>query len=165
MKYQIFHHKTKAMKSFLSKAICLLLISTSILSFTTKPGGEGFEVYLNKKLILQRFGSQMGEAQTIRLPAGAPTDELVIKYHHCGHAGNNRIITVTNGENKTLREFRYANSANQAGGMLCKVKDIISLKKGSNSALKLYYSSDEIPGGRLLASIVTGSASASVALY
>lgn len=152
------------MKSLLSKTICLLLICAGILSFTTMPGGEGFEVFLNKKLILQRFGNQMGEAQTIRLPEGAPTDELVVKYYHCGHAGKNRIITVKNGENKTLREFRYANSANQTGGMLCKVKDIISLKKGNNSVLKLYYSSDEIPGGRLLASIVTSNAIASVAL-
>ncbi len=149
------------MKPILKVMAPLLFISISLLSFTTKFGGEGFEVYLNNKLVLQRFGNEMNQPKTIQLEQGSPNDELVIKYHHCGHVGKDRVITVKDGQDKVLKEFRYANSTN-TGGMSCKVKEITSLKKGNNNTLKLYYSSSEIPGGRLLASIVTSTATASV---
>jgi hypothetical protein len=149
------------MKAMLTKALVLVLSCFALLSFTVKPGGEGFEVFLNNKLVLQRFGNQMNQPQTLQLAQGSPNDELIIKYHHCGQAGKNRVLTVKDGQDKMLKEFRYADSKN-TGGMLCKVKDIISLKRGNNSVLKLYYTSDEIPGGRLLASIVTASSTAAV---
>jgi hypothetical protein len=38
--------------------------------------------------------------------------------------------------------------------MSCNVQEIISLKKGSNQVLKLYYSSSELPSGRQLATVV-----------
>ena len=37
--------------------------------------------------------------------------------------------------------------------MTCSVQEILSLKKGSNQVLKLYYSSSELPGGRQLAMV------------
>lgn len=147
------------MKSFMKAMVTILFISTSLLSFTTKPGGEGFEIFLNNKLLLQRFGNQMSQPRTIQLTQGSPDDELVIKYHHCGQVGKNRVLTIKDGKDKVLKEFRYANS-NNTGGMLCKAKDIISLKKGNNSELKLYYTSSQVPDSRLLASIVMSTAAA-----
>lgn len=38
--------------------------------------------------------------------------------------------------------------------MTCKVKDILDSRKG-NGSISLYYSSRELPGGRLLA-VITG---------
>lgn len=154
------------MKKSITKTLALLALCTALFSFSGKPGGEGFEVYLNNKLILQRFGYQINNAQTIQLKEGSVTDELTIKYYHCGTTGKNRMLTIKDGQNKVLKEFRFADASSNASGMKCSVKDIFSLKKGNNNTLKLYYTSSELPGGRLLASIVTGtSATASLTSY
>jgi len=151
------------MRSIIAKTFSLLVITTALFSFSAKPGGEGFEVYLNNKLILERFGNNMKAVQTIRLNEGSASDELTIKYHHCGKVGKNRVLTVKDGQDNVLKAIRFADVNYVMGGMSCRVKDIISLKKGNSSTLKLYYSSSELPEGRLLASIVTGkSVTASV---
>ena len=144
------------MKKIITKSLALAVVCASLFSFSALPGGEGFEVYLNNKLILQRFGKQLENAQTIQLNEGTPGDELTIKYHHCGRVGKNRVITIKDGQDKVLKEFRFADVSAPVAGMSCRVKDIVSLKKGNNSTLKLYYTSSELPGGRLIAAITTG---------
>lgn len=144
------------MKSFLMKPLAILSIAFTLFSFTKPAGGEGFEVFLNNNVILQCFGSQVNSPQTIQLAQGSVTDEITIKYYHCGKTGKNRVLTVKDGQDKTLKEFRFADASSASSGMCCKVKDIVSLRKGNSSVMKLYYSSSELPGGRLLASIVTG---------
>lgn len=144
------------MKKILAKAFALLLISTALFSFTSLPGGEGFEVYLNNKLVLQCYGNQMNTPQVLRFTEGfSAKDELSIKYHHCGKVGKNRVLTVRNEDDKILKEIRFADSDNASAAMHCKVTEILGLKKGDNSVLKLYYASSELPRGRLLASLVT----------
>lgn len=144
------------MKKIFVKTFSLLLISTALFSFTSLPGGEGFEVYLNNKLILQRYGNQLSTPHVLRFTEGFnATDELSIKYHHCGKVGKNRVLTVRNEDDQVLKEIRFADADVPLAAMSCKVNEIISLKKGDNSTLKLYYSSSELPGGRLLTSIVT----------
>lgn len=145
------------MKAGIKKAAILLMMAFTLFSFSTLPGGEGFEVYLNNKIIMQRFGNQLNSPQSIQLSDAAANDEITIKYHHCGRVGKNRVLTVKDGQDKVLKEIRFADVNVPVSGMSCKVKDIISLKKGNNNILKLYYSSTELPNGRLLASIVTGS--------
>lgn len=145
------------MKAGIKKAAILLMMAFTLFSFSTLPGGEGFEVYLNNKIIMQRFGNQLNSPQSIQLSDAAANDEITIKYHHCGRVGKNRVLTVKDSHDKVLKEIRFADVNVPVSGMSCKVKDIISLKKGNNNILKLYYSSTELPNGRLLASIVTGS--------
>ena len=145
------------MKAGIKKAAILLMMAFTLFSFSTLPGGEGFEVYLNNKIIMQRFGNQLNSPQSIQLSDAAANDEITIKYHHCGRVGKNRVLTVKDSQDKVLKEIRFADVNVPVSGMSCKVKDIISLKKGNNNILKLYYSSTELPNGRLLASIVTGS--------
>lgn len=151
------------MKSLIAKTFSLMVIAATLSAFSSPAGGEGFEVYLNNKLILQKFGKSMNSVQTIRLEEGSANDELTIKYHHCGKVGKNRVLTIKDGKDNVLKSIRFADVNYEMGGMSCRVKDIISLKKGNNTVMKLYYSSSELPGGRLLASIVTGkSVTASV---
>ncbi|NOT51704.1 MAG: hypothetical protein HOP10_10560 [Chitinophagaceae bacterium] len=70
------------MKQIISKTLALLAICTALFSFTSNPGGEGFEIYLNSKLLVQRFGEGMNNATTLELSSASATDQLVIKYHH-----------------------------------------------------------------------------------
>jgi hypothetical protein len=147
------------MKSIISKSLAMVTIAVTLLSFSINPpkantfGGEGFEIYLNGKVVLQQFGKNMNTVKNLQLSAASPGDKLTIRYHHCGRTGKNRIITVRDGEDKLIKEWRFSDAKTTASDMSCSVKDFIILKKGSNNIFKLYYSSSELPNGRQLASV------------
>lgn len=142
------------MKSISSKTIALIAICTTLFSFSPKPGGEGFEISLNNKVILQQYGGDMNTVKSLKLTQSSASDHLSIKYHHCGKVGKNRVITIKDGQNKVLKEFRYADVTTPVSAMAINVKDILNLKKRS-STVKLFYASSELPNGRVLASINT----------
>jgi len=48
----------KAIKLSIASTALLLLASVTFSSFTDRKGGEGFEIYLNNKLVVQQFGNQ-----------------------------------------------------------------------------------------------------------
>ena len=138
----------------------LLCRSTMVFSYTTKPGGEGFEIYLNNKVVIQQYGNEMNTVKSLPLNLQASNDELTIKYHHCGNIGKNRVITIKDQQNNVLKEFRYVDATSGVSAMLVRVKDLTVLKKGNSSLLKLYYSSSELPKGRMLASLMTNASNA-----
>jgi hypothetical protein len=150
------------MKQFIGKLRFMAVLSAvaALFSFSTT-GGEGFEVFLDKKLILQQFGKQMDNVKTIKLDQSFSEQQLVVKYHHCGQVGKNRSITIRDSKNKVLKEWKYANTnaANMVlsdAAMKCRVKDIVGLQKSNPGILNLYYYSSELPKGRLLLSISGG---------
>lgn len=145
------------MKSFISKTMALVAICTTVLSFSLKPGGEGFEIYLNNKVLLQRYGNEMNAIQSLQLNQVEPNDQLIIKYHHCGKIGKNRIITIKDAQDKALKEFRYADALTPVAAMVVDTKEIMNLKNGNRKILKLYYSSTELPDGRMLATLNVGT--------
>lgn len=145
------------MKKIISKTLALIAICTTLFSFAPKPGGEGFEIYLNNRLLVQRFGNEMNNSSNLQLASATANDQLVIKYHHCGQVGKNRVITIKDEQNNVLKVFRYTDAAKPVLAISVPVKDILSLKK-ENTALRLYYSSAELPNGRMLTSINTSAA-------
>lgn len=142
------------MKSIISKTMALVAVCAFLFSFAPKPGGEGFEIYLNNKVVLQQYGNEMNTVKSLQLNQSSVNDQLTIKYHHCGRVGKNRIVTIKDGQNKILKEWRFEDVSVPVAGMTCNVKDIFSLKKGTTGTIKLYYSSSELPKGRLLASVI-----------
>lgn len=152
--------KHSFIKTKIIPVIALLVMSAVLSSFSVKKGGEGFEIFLNNKLVLQQFGNQMNTVKSIQLDQRFSDDQLVVKYHHCGHVGKNRSIAIKDERNRILKEWKFAN-VSAAGltvsdaAMSFRVKDILSLQKNNPGKLNLYYSSAELPKGRLLATIVT----------
>jgi hypothetical protein len=136
------------------RAFALVVLCTTLFSFSTMPGGEGFEIYLNNRLLVQRFGNSMNTVQTLQLEAANVNDELTIKYHHCGRVGKNRSLMVKNSSNQVIKLWNFTDGTDLSNPMNCKVKDLLELGK-KTTTLNLYYSSSELPNGRLLASIVT----------
>jgi hypothetical protein len=144
-------------KVFLAVAI----VSAGILasSFTNRWGGEGFEIYLNNKVVLQQFGKEMNTLKSIPLDRSLASSQVSVKYFHCGRAGKDRTITIKDDNNKTLKEWHYPDvaAANMSGSDLSmnfKVSDILLLQKNNSGKFNLYYSSSELPKGRLLASLI-----------
>jgi hypothetical protein len=150
------------MKKLLRNSIGLvpLLAICSVLSaFTDPKGGEGFEIYLDKKLVLQQFGSKMNTVKSIQLDPASGQSQLLVKYYHCGQAGKNRTITIKDAQNKILKEWHFANVYKGNVDMSCSVKDILQLNASGVSRIDLYYSSSELPAGRLLTTITSKKAS------
>lgn len=144
------------MKALVSKRLVLFALSSTLLSFSSTPGGEGFEIYLNNKVVLQRYGNEINTVTTLQLSQATADDKLSIRYHHCGRAGKNRLIVIKDEQNKTLKEFRYADVDKPASGMEIKLKEILNLTK--SSSLRLFYSSSELPNGKTLATLNTKKA-------
>ncbi len=148
------------MKKLISKTFALLAIAATLLSFSPNSpkgnayGGEGFEILVNGKVVLQKFGDDMNNVRFLELTKTAPTDKLSIKYHHCGKVGKNRMVTIKDGADNVIKVWRFTDVATPVGEMSCSVQDLMSLKKGRNSVLKLFYSSTELPKGRQLASVI-----------
>lgn len=141
------------MKPIIRKSMLLMALSAILFSFTSSTGGEGFEIYLNNKMLLQQYGNQMKEVKNLQLTSAGVDDQLTIKYHHCGKVAKNRIVTIKDGQNNILKEWRFADVETPLGGMNCSVKEIFNLKKGNINTVNLYYSSSELPNGRLLAAV------------
>lgn len=145
--------KAKAIKRLAGVALCVVLFS-----FTTgSSGGEGFEIYLNSKLILQQYGNDMNTVKTLNLDKAADNDQLSVRYHHCGRVGKSRTIIIKDAQDKVLKKWKFTDVQDVASRISCKVKDIRTLHNGKDKTLKLYYSSSELPKGRLLTSIVAGT--------
>lgn len=148
------------MKTIIGKTFAVVTITATLLSFSpnfpqgSPSGGEGFEISLNGKVVLQRFGKNMDDVKTLELSQASPNDKLTIKYHHCGKVGKNRTVSIKDAQDNLIKTWRFKDVETAVGGMSCSVQDIISLKKGSNNVFKLYYSSSELPGGRLLTSVI-----------
>lgn len=122
-------------------------------AFTSRPGGEGFEIYLNNQVLLQRFGKDMNTVKSFALNPSAANDKLTIRYHHCGQVGKNRVITIKDGQDNLLKEFRYKDNESTVAEMTLPVKDIFSLQQKGNKIFRVYYRSTELPAGRMLVSL------------
>lgn len=146
------------MQRLFSSTVCVLLATMFVVlpSFSTRPGGEGFEIYLNNKVILQQFGNQLKTVKEITIDPQHADAKLTVKYHHCGQVGKNRRLVIRDEDNRLLKQWNFEDASSPAEGISCSVKEILGLSKNKPTTLRLYYSSNELPGGRQLAAIVTG---------
>lgn len=145
------------MKAMISKAMMLVALAAALLSFSPRFGGEGFEILLNGKVLLQQFGKDLNTVKSLQLSQVSANDKLTIRYHHCGNVGKNRVVTIKDGQDRVLKQWRYKDSESRVAEMQCSTQDIITLRKAGTNVFKIYYSSSELPGGRMLASISVGN--------
>jgi hypothetical protein len=141
------------MKLFISKTLTLVAFAAALLSFSPNFGGEGFEISLNGKVVLQQYGKDMDAVKTLELSKSQPGDKLTIRYYHCGKVAKNRTVTIKDGSDQVIKVWRFKDAQISMGDMSCNVQDLLSLKKGNNKVFKLYYASSELPNGRMLASV------------
>ena len=152
--------------------VLLLALSGVLFSFSVKTveaissyksnfGGEGFEVYLNDKLVLQQYGEKMNIVKTVELDQSAGNGELAIQYYHCGRPGKSRVVTIKDEKNVVLKEWRFGDAKDASARVSCNVKEIFALPKfKAGKKVNLYYSATELPNGRLLATLTTVSKAA-----
>ena len=148
--------------------ILLIALSGILFSFSVKTaesifsknnfGGEGFEVYLNNKLVLQQFGKDINMVKSLQLDQSASNGQLAIRYFHCGQPGKSRVVSIKDEKNVVLKEWHFGDTKDAAAKLCCNVKDILALPKlKAGQKVNLYYSSTELPNGRLLAILTTAN--------
>lgn len=144
------HFKTAAMKALSLAAFCF-----AAFSFTAKAGGEGYSIYLNGKLMLsQNLAKPEANLAKLQFAKANYNDELVVYYYHCGQNGKGRSIALKDDKGKILKEWKFADGAGNTAPMKISVKELMDLqKKNPNASLALYYSSSQIPNGRMLAGL------------
>jgi hypothetical protein len=145
------------MQSRSFKPIWVLLLTTMMAclqSFTVKAGGEGFEIYLNNKLILWQAVGKPFTLHSLQLDKANKDDQLVILYHHCGSTGKNRTIAIKDDKGNTIKEWKFADASGKNKGMTIQVKELLQLEKNySGSNLNIVYFSQQLPKGRALSAI------------
>lgn len=135
----------------------MLSLCAVAFSFTKKPGGDVFEIYLNGKQMHQQFVHVNNSVKILQFAPVNSNDKVEVFYSHCGHIGTNRVIAIRNDKDELLKEWKFADENSRHSLMAFYRKDI-----PKTSRVKLYYSSREMPEGKLLA-VLTWSESKVVA--
>jgi hypothetical protein len=138
------------MKKFCSFVVLFTFLSAFSSSFDTVRGGDIVEIYLNGNRVHQQFIHADKSAKAFQLLSLNNNDRLEVYYSHCGSTGKDRVLTIRNERNELLKELTFANSGGERSRMRFTSKDIGKLQ---NQKMNLYYSSKELPKGRLVAVI------------
>ena len=142
--------------------IALLSFCATLFSFAPKFGGEGYQVFINNKMVLEHYGSQIDVVKTLTLDEYSANGQITVKYYHCGRVSKGRVITIKDDKQNILKQWKFTDVSESTPAMNCSVKEIIGLRKNINSnSLNLYYASSELPNGRLLAILSVDNATAS----
>ena len=146
------------MQSRSLKPILVLLLTTMMAclqSFTAKAGGEGFEIYLNNKLLLWQAVNKPFTLHSLQLDKANKDDQLVIYYHHCGSTGTDRSLVIKDDKGNTIKEWKFADaSGSNNKGMTIPVKELLQLEKNySQTNLNIVYFSQQLPKGRALSAV------------
>jgi len=140
-----------------AKTLALMAICATLFSFSAYRGGHSFRIYLNDKMILEQYVGAKEGVKSFDLSEANANDQLKVYYNECGQVGKGRSIAIKDENNKTLKEWHFADVNNLTSDMSCKVGDILNLQKGKSAKLQLYYTSKILPEGQLLASIAVNS--------
>ena len=139
--------RNPALTSVLITGLCMLLFS-----FSGKKGGDSFQIYVDGKLVVEQYVSIAKGVQSLHLGQLSTKEKIEIYYSHCGKVGKGRAISIKSADNKTLKEWKYADTEKKSL-MTCQIREILALQKNKSAKLNVYYSSKELPEGRLLAVI------------
>lgn len=136
--------------------LSVMAIVSFFCSFTSPAGGEGFEIYLDNKLVIQQFNQDMKNLKNLPLNASNAKSELKVKFYHCGMIGKNRSLSLKDAKNTVLKQWQFNNETGKNFAISIPVGEVLALqRKAGNPTLYLYYSSKEVSGGRLLAGITS----------
>jgi hypothetical protein len=133
-------------------------LSSILFSFASSTGAHSVQVYLDSKLLIDRYIDSKVDAPKLILDPAEKYSQLIVKYNECGRTVTGRMITLKDENNKVLKDWHYEGaSTGYKEPMSCLVKDIMALKSKESTTLKLYYSSKEFPEGQQIAYVVIGN--------
>ena len=162
----MFHINNCIMKKLMIQRAALVvfavLLVAPMVAFTLR-GGEGFEIYLGKNLVVQQFLPKDKDIKTIDFSNVATTEELRVSYSHCGQSAGNRVVSIKD-KTVVLKEWKFADAkAGASAKMIIPVKEIAAIQKNQKGKqLSLFYSSSLLKEGHVLATLTSGATQASL---
>src|SRR4051812_12239784 len=113
------------------KVFTLITLSLTAFGFTSKFGLDGYEIYLNNKLILKQYVNQPVSLRVLQLDKANEGDELHIKYTHCANKGpgTGRSIVLEDEQGNALKKWAFADATGSDFNMTIAVKELLQLKK------------------------------------
>lgn len=145
--------------AFTLRLIGVVLCAT-LFSFTNDFGGDTYEIHLNNKLLLRQMVLKQASVADISLHPKTDQGQLSVYYSHCGVTGKGRSISIRDDGHQILKEWSYANATTTHSSMNFTMKELAALHRPGRK-LNLFYSSTELPEGKLLAHIVLSSVASS----
>ena len=109
--------------------LAIMLAGVVLVSFISPRGGDHYQVYLNKKLIFQEYVSLSSSVKSFQLERNNYSGEIDVVYSHCGEAGKNRIIKITDTENNLLKQWTFGNGKDHKSAMNFQVKEMLLSKR------------------------------------
>src|SRR5436853_541633 len=114
------------------RTIVLLALTTSLFAFRSTFGGDSYQIYLNKKLLVKEYVSVGHAIQAFSLDKSTYNQEVDIYYSHCGQVGKERTITIRDDDNKVFKQMHFAEFDGKNAGMSFHVSDFLNWdKRGS----------------------------------
>lgn len=143
----------KTVNSFLIVVFAVMI--TALYSFVSPTGGEGFQIYVDNKLVLEKFHHDMKKPTNLKLNPASANSRLEVKFYHCGLAGKSRSLSLKDAGQKLLKQWDFTNEEGKNFAVTIPVKELINFQqKAGDATLYLYYSSKEAADGRLLTGLV-----------
>ncbi len=133
-----------------------------LLAFTSLRGGDSFEIYLGKIRLVQQFLHMDASTKTIDLSSAVDNDVLKVIFNHCGQTSANRTLSLKS-NTTVMKQWKFADmKAGDSPEMAVSVAEIRAVQKANKGKqLSLFYTSDMLKEGRVLATITQRDASAS----
>lgn len=142
-----------------------IVFVSALFSFSRKPGGDSFSVYLNDKLLVQQFVHLKEKTKTLSVQQTSSADVLKIHYSHCGKMGVARNLFIKDEQSRILKTWKFQDSEDgDKGAMTVQLAEVASIqKKNGNKKMTLLYSSQQLPDGIVLMHVnVEAAAEASI---
>ena len=140
------------MKRYNFLTILAATISVFVLcSFAWRGGGDVFAIYYNGKQVHRQFVHIDQSVKALQLQASGENDKIEVLYSHCGQPGTNRTLALRNAQNELIKELKFGNGESDHSLMTFYPGKIL---KAKNLKINLYYTSTELPEGKLLATIL-----------
>lgn len=139
--------------------VLVVLAGITLVSFAPVPGGYSYEVYLNNQLIIKEHLYGRTEVSSLPLNITTAQGELSIMFNNCNKVDTSRKISIKDDNDKTLKEWTFADSPDIKNRMKIKASEI-SAFSNKHSSVKLVYSSIEVRDGVHLVNLELTGASA-----
>jgi hypothetical protein len=139
------------------RVIGLLAILISFAAVSAKAGGDGYEIYLNNKLILKQYQGQNLSLTSLVLSESNVNDKIVICYTRCNvpdKSGKSRSITLKDNNGNVLKVWTFNNLAEDKGSMSIPVREILELqKKSGEKPISIFYAAQDHAQTQILPSL------------
>lgn len=146
------------MKSKKLLLLAIIGIATFMVAFRSPAGGEGFEIYIDNKLLVQKFNADMKKLTNLQLSAASSKSNLSVKFYHCGMVGTNRMLLLKDADHRLLKQWQFSNTGAKNYAISIPVSEILELhKKAKTGTVYLFYSSKETAEAKFLAGIINNN--------